>query len=287
VEKAPDGYEIGSAYARDKTGVFYRAVQVALDRPVTIKALREDLLERPRARQVFEDERAVIASLEHPNLLLAIDTGEVDGVPYLVTESTAEPTLQEALKTGEPLAETRAVRIALGLARALLHLAEKQFVYKNLAPRNILLPRPATPKLVTFRHVKPIGEIAGFRWANVQSGAYCAPELMRDDLGPVTSKVNIYALGSLLYHMLAGTPPFVGSSAEARAAHAEGKLEPLNGRRPYLRDRAYAVVGNLMAHDPSRRADPDVAVGILEAYDADPLLRTPLKSRKRRKRKRR
>jgi serine/threonine-protein kinase len=283
--RAPDGYELGSAYAKDRTGIFFRAVQVALDRPVTIKALREELLDKPRARRIFEEERSLVASLEHPGLLLAIDTGEVEGIPYFVTESTAEPTLQEALKGGEPLEELRSVSIALRLARALDHLAAKKIIYKNLAPRHILLPRPAAPKLITFRHIKPLSEAHTFLRANVQSGAYCAPELMRDDLGPVSGKVNIYALGSLLYQMLAGSPPHDGPSAEARLAHAEGRIEPLRKRRPYLRDRAYTVVDRLMEREPERRADSAEAVDLCEAWSKDPLMRSPPTSRKRRRRR--
>jgi serine/threonine protein kinase len=283
--RAPDGYEVGSAYAKDRTGNYFRAVQVALDRPVTIKALREDLLDKPRAREIFEKERSLVASLEHPGLLLAIDMGEVDDIPYFVTESTAEPTLQEALKGGEPLEEPRSVSIALRLARALDHLAAKGIIYKNLAPRHVLLPRPAAPKLITFRHIKPLEEAHTFRRANVQSGAYCAPELMRDDLGPVTGKVNIYALGSLLYQMLAGAPPHEGPSAEARLAHAEGRIEPLQQRRPYMRDRAYTVVDRLMERDPDGRAASAEAVEILDAWSKDPFLRSPPTSRKRRRRR--
>jgi serine/threonine-protein kinase len=284
--RAPDGYELGSSYHKDKTGIYYRALQVRLDRPVTIKVAREEFLEKPRAMQLFEEERSRVAGLEHKNLLLAMDTGSVDGIPYLVTESTAEPNLAEALRTGEPLEEARAVSIALGLAEALHYLARQELIYKNVTPRNVLLPRPAAPKLLTFRHVKPLAEASGFRRANVQSGAYCAPELMRSDLGPVTGKVNVYALGALLYHMLAGGPPCEGTSAEARKAHAENAIPPLKARRPYLRDRAYAVVGRLMRHDPGPRAATAEAVRLLEEYRGDPLLKRPLKSRRKRPRRR-
>jgi serine/threonine-protein kinase len=285
--RAPDGYELGSAYAQDKTGTYYRAVQLKLDRPVTLKILREDLRGNPRARRFFEEESRLVAGLEHPNLLLTINTGQIDGIPYFVTESTAEPTLAEALQRGEPMPETRAVAIALGVARALLYLHERKLIYKNIRQHNVLLPRPATPKLVTFRYVRTLAEAQSFRGANVQSGSYCAPELVRDDLGPVTVKANVYALGALLYRMLAGAPPVEGTSAEARAAHARGDIIPLKQRRPYLRDRAHATVSRLMRHDPRRRADPAGALTLLEAYQSDPLVARPLVKKPRRRRRRR
>jgi len=285
--KAPDGYELGSPYLKDKTGTLYRAVQLKLDRAVTLKTLREDLLDNPRARVLFDEERRLVSGLEHPNLLLTFNTGSVDGVPYFVTESTSEPTLAEAMTRGEPLAETRAVAIALGIARALLYLEQNELIYKNIRQHNILLPRPSTPKLITFRYVRSIAEAKSFRGANVQSGSYCAPELVRDDLGPVTIKANVYGLGALLYRMLAGVPPVAGTSAEARAAHARGRVKPLKEAKPFLRDRAYATVSALMRHDPRRRSAPTAAVSLLQAYQKDPLVTRPPQKKKKTKRRRR
>jgi len=283
---SPDGYELGSAFAKDMTGVAYRAVQIDLDRPVTYKQLRPELRDKPRAVQIFEEERARAVSLEHKNLLLCMDTGSIDGVPYFITESTAEPTLAEALKPKEPLLEQRAVSIALGIAYALHHLAKKELIYKNVNPKQVLLPRPAAPKLITFRYIKALDEAPSFRKANVQSGQYCAPELMRDDLGPVTGRINVYALGALLYHMLSGKKPVEGNSARAREVHAAGLLRPLREVRPQMRDRAYAVVGRLLTHDPKKRPDTAAAVALLEAYRDDPLLARPLRSRRLRHRRR-
>ena len=284
--RAPDGFELAGAYAKDTTGTYYRATQTKLARAVTLKALREGLSTKPRTRDAFLKERAVVASLEHPNLLLTIDTGEVDGVPYFITESTDEPTLAQALKADDSMPELRAVSIALGIARALHYLEKRRLIYKNLHPRHVLLPRPAAAKLLTFRHVRAISEAPAFRASNVQSGLWCAPELVRGDLGPVTIKANVYALGALLYHMLAGAPPVEGTSAAAREAHAAGSVNPLKEARPYLRDRAHHVVALLMAREPFERSDPAAAVALLEAYANDPLVAQPLRTRKKKRRRR-
>ncbi len=283
--EAPEGFQLGAVFAEDRTGTLYRGIQSKLNRPVTVKALRDELREDAAARALFLEERQLVATLEHPNLLLTLNTGEVDGQPYFVTESIAEPTLAATLEAEELPSETTAVRIAIGIARALDYLAQRDLIYKNLSPPHVLLPRPVAPKLLTFRHVRSIAEAPRFRTAPVQSGAYCAPELVRKDLGPVTVRANVYALGGILYHLLGGAPPVEGASAEARAAHAEGRLRPLKDVRPFLRDRAYVTVGRLLSHDPAVRPDPAEAVAMLEEYLEDPLVTHPLKTRRKKRRR--
>ncbi len=280
-----DGFRIGPAFAEDRTGTFHKAVQTRLNRPVTLKILTAEVRDDARARELFLEERGIVSGLEHPNVLLTLAVGEVDGLPYVVTESIADATLEDALGAEELPSETTAVAIATGIARALDYLGKRGLIYKNLRPGNILLPRPAAPKLLTFRNVRAVAEAPRFRTAPVQSGAYCAPELVRDDLGPVTIKANVYALGGILYHMLAGAPPVDGSSAEARAAHAAGRLRALKDVRPFLRDRAYATVGRLLSHDPAARPGPAEAVAMLEEYANDPLVTNPLRTRRKKRRR--
>jgi serine/threonine-protein kinase len=280
----PDGYRLGALLGRDRTGTLYRAVQVKLNRPVTIKLLRADQAGDPRTRALFLEERALVAGLEHPNLLLTIAVGEAGDVPFYVTDPISEPTLEDALGGEELLSETAALLIAHGIARAVHHLAARTLVYKNLHPRNILLPRPTVPKLLTFRNVRNLAEAHLFRSSQVQSGAYCAPELVRADLGPVTTKANVYALGCILYRMLAGALPVEGDSAEQRAAHAAGRVRPLKDVRPFLRDRAQATVASLMAHHPDARPDAEQAIALIEAYMNDPLVARPLRTRRKRRR---
>jgi serine/threonine protein kinase len=279
VTRAPPGYTLGPAFAEDRTGVLYRAVQTSLGRPVTLKLLPDGRAQDRDAIALFVREISIVAALEHPNLLLAVDTGTLDGAPFLVTESTAEPTLADALRAGDPLPESRASLIALGVARALRHLESARLLYKNLRPSNILLPRPAAPKLVTFRNVRSIAEAEAFRRSNVQSAAYCAPELVRADLGPVTIRANVYALGAVLYHMAAGRPPVDGPSADVRRAHALGRVPPLRSVAGGLGPKLYAVVERLMHPDPAKRPDPAAAVALLEALSREPRLPPPRRRR--------
>jgi serine/threonine protein kinase len=284
---APEGYTLEKVIAEDTTGLLVAATQVRLRRAVTLKILKREYAKNTRALELFRAERDVVAGLEHPHLLLTLDLGETGGRPWFVTESISETTVQEALTQPTKLGELRAVRIALGIAQAVHYLSSRGLIYKNVCPKNILLPRPAAAKLVTFRHVRRMEEAQSFQGAHTQSGLYCAPELTRDDMGAVSTKSNVYAVGAILYELLAGEPVCEGNSAEARTAHAEGTIPPLKETRGFLRDRAYAVVSRLLKHDPRQRVDSAAAVALLEAYSNDPLVAAPLRPGKKKRRRRR
>ena len=284
---APEGLTLNKVISEDTTGLLIAATQVRLRRAVTLKILKKEFVSNERALELFRAEREVAASIDDPRLLLTLDVGETNGRPWFVTETMLEPTLRDTLAEPGELGELRAVRIALGIAQAVHYLSTRGLIYKNVCPKNILLPQPAAAKLVTFRHVRRMDEAHSFQGANAQSGLYCAPELTRDDLGEVTTKSNVYAVGAILYELLACQPVCDGNSADARAAHAAGTTPSLKEIRPFLRDRAYAVVGCLTAHDPQQRADSAASVALLEAYSNDPLVATPLRAAKKRRRRRR
>jgi len=115
--KPPEGFQLGAVLAEDRTGTLYRGIQSRLNRPVTIKAFREELKEDESARALFLEERQVVGGLEHQNLLLTLGMGEVEGLPYFVTESIAEPTLADALGGEELPSETTAIAIATARCR--------------------------------------------------------------------------------------------------------------------------------------------------------------------------
>ncbi len=274
------GYCVQRVLGTDATGIYVDALQEALDRPVTIKFMHRD--GDAAVRQQFEQEVHLCTKLKHPSLLSAIDSGEVDHRPYLVTESIRLPTLAHELKGGQLIEEKRAVTLALHLARALQYLDSGRLIYRNLQPAYVLLPDQA-PRLLTYRQIRRAREADGLRAQKSQNAAYCAPELVAAELGKASIKANVYALGALLYQMLAGKPPLEGPDASVRTAHAHALVPPLRTRRPGAPERAERLVSRLMTPDPEARPSPTEAVTLLEAYLNDPFVRSPLRSRKTRR----
>ena len=212
------GYRVGRSLGR---GAVATVFEVDGDRGLAIKLLNAERSARaPLSAERFLREARAASRLDHPNIVRVVDHGTDDeGVPYLVMEQVAGETLAARLER-EPLPVEDALRIAAQLAGALAHAHENGVIHRDLKPANVLLePDPLEARLVDFglardRHDLPLtttGALCG-------TPAYMAPELV--DGVPASSASDVYALGCLLFEMLAGRPPFVGTLPEVFRGHA-------------------------------------------------------------------
>ncbi len=223
-----------------------------LGRDVAIKFLRRDLAAQEAARQRFEDEARNAARLTHPNVVLVLDTGEHDGVPYLVMECLPGRTLRDELKEG-PVPVARLTWIARDVLAGLAAAHEMGIVHRDVTPANILLTETGRAKLADFGIAKTldapsvtvVGQVLG-------TPAYVAPERLLGE--PATPAADVYGVGATLYHALAGSPPFTGDSPIAIAHQAvSSRPERLEHLRPDAPLDLVAAVDQAMDPDPTRR----------------------------------
>ena len=278
------GYDLRRVLGEDTTGIYLEAVQESLDRTVTVKLSRRSSGDATDLAR-FEEEIYLCTRAKHPGLLNAIDSGEVDGRLFLVTESIRVRTLATELAEQGPVEEKRAAGLALDIAGALTYLEQKKLVYRNLQPAYVLFPG-AAPRLLTYRQVRRASEAEQLRKQKSQSAAYCAPELVTAELGEAGIQANVYALGGLLHHMLTGSAPLEGPHASVRTAHAHGLVPPVRSRRPGVAEKAERVVTRLMTPDPTERPTPKEAAVLLQDFLNNPLAQQPLRSTRRRRRRR-
>ncbi|MBL4848849.1 MAG: protein kinase [Planctomycetes bacterium] len=201
------GYEVLKDLGPSRLGRAYRAKHLVLGRVVLVKILDPDLISDPEERQRFLRGAAATVKLRHENVvsLYAFETDPETGREFVALEFVEGSSLEDVLAQG-PLEETRALAIAIGLARALACLEEHGYVHRYLTPHTVLLTERGSPKLSDLGLVKPAYD-RHLTGPNKILGSenYMAPE---QALGlPLDSRADLFSLGVLLFEMLTGRLP--------------------------------------------------------------------------------
>jgi eukaryotic-like serine/threonine-protein kinase len=203
------GYEVLGELGRGGMGVVYQARQVSLNRVVALKMIRAGSHADPRELGRFRQEAELEARLQHPNIVQVYEVGVHAGCPYLALEFVDGPSLAQRC-AGVPQEPHWAAAVVQTLARAAHEAHRRGVVHRDLKPANVLLTADGTPKVTDFGLAKHL-EAGGLQ---TQSGAilgtpcYMAPEQTTAAGREVGPAIDVYALGAILYEMLAGRPVF-------------------------------------------------------------------------------
>ena len=253
-------YELGPLLRRGGFADVHTGVDRRLRREVAIKFLRPDMAERDDVRLRFEAEARAAARLSHPNAVSVFDTGEHDGMPYIVMERLPGRTLADVFADG-PVSERWLVPRAAGALSALGAAHAAGIVHRDVKPGNILLAQDGTAKLTDFGIAKSAEMVSGTGGGTadltltgqlVGTPAYLAPERLAG--APATFLSDLYSMGVVLYEALAGEKPFTGTSFVAVAqAVQSGSHRPLTAVRGDVDPTVAAAVERALHRDPSRR----------------------------------
>jgi serine/threonine protein kinase len=245
-------YELGSLLGHGGMGTVRDATDRRLGRPVAVKILRADLAEQAIARRRFETEAHAAARLTHPNVVMVFDSGEDDGIPFLVMERLPGRTLADELAAG-PLSLERVGEVARGILAALAAAHAAGIIHRDIKPGNVLLTHDGNVKVSDFGIAKTVDDVDQTQTAElVATPGYLAPERLAGE--PASTRSDLYSVGVLLYEALSGRRPFEGDTPLA-VMHAieRGQAEPLTSRRRALPAEVVAVVERAMSLDPGRR----------------------------------
>lgn len=235
-------YAFEGFIAQGGMGAVYKARQISLERDVAIKVLPAALGEDADFRESFIREAKAMARLNHPNLIGVFDSGDIEGMPYIVMEFIEGCSLHESA-WGQVVDAAQAAAIVKGICDGLAHAHEHGIVHRDIKPANILLTTRAEPKIGDFGVAHTIG--------SDQSGlvmgtpGYTAPEVFEDpdQAGPLA---DIYSVGVILHQLITGIDP-AGSEGPPTQASGNIRLDAIwrkaTRSNPAMRYQSVAEMG--------------------------------------------
>jgi WD40 repeat protein len=285
-------------------GIVFLAYDPKLEREVALKIPRPEMLLSEDARRRLIREALAAAEFDHPNLVAVYETGEIGPICYIATAFCPGATLGEWLdRQAFPVPVRQAARLVATVAEAVQHAHDRGVLHRDLKPNNIILQsvredanqqEPPVgscplrgehfiPRVVDFGLAKLLERGGPSETTTRQvlgTPKYMAPEqalARHDDIGPTA---DVYALGVILYELLAGRAPYEGSSdVDVLRQAVEGNLTPPRHYRPELPRDLEAICLKAMARVPDNRYRTaiDFADDLRRYLDGKPTLARPLK----------
>ncbi len=217
-------YRLIRLIARGGMAAVWEADDTRLSRRVAVKILDPHHAGDEAHRARFRREAIAAAGLAHPGIVATYDTGDDDGVAYIVMELVDGPTLRDVLASRGRLSVGEAASIAVQIADALTFAHEHGLVHRDVKPANVLIQRDGRVKVTDFGIAKAAADGDLTRAGSVIGTArYLSPEQIGGEAARATA--DVYSLGLVLYEMLAGRLPFTGDT-EVAAALARLHAEP-------------------------------------------------------------
>jgi len=260
-------YEITAIIGEGGMASVYRARQASIKRDVAVKVIKTALMSRTEFVRRFEREAQTAASLSHPHILKVFDFGEQADVVYIVMEMLTGGSLAQQLAKG-PFFFERIAQLLEQIGGALDYAHEQGVVHRDLKPQNVLLDAKGNAVLTDFGIAKLLDGDEN-NTALTQTGmalgtpAYMAPEQWRGR--QVDSRVDLYALGIMLYEMIAGRLPFHGDTPPAMMyLHVTEPPPKLKTLRPDVPDAFQTVIETALAKEPDKRYQ--LAMDLVRAF---------------------
>jgi serine/threonine-protein kinase len=235
---------------------------------VALKVLHRAASSDARIRETFQREAKILLKLNHPNIVRAMEAGQIDGHYYMTLALVEGQTVEALLARQKKLGELPAIDIASQIANALDDLHRQQIVHRDIKPSNILLNQHGRAILFDFGAAIDLNIEQPIQGQVYGTPAFLAPEQARGD-SAIDGRADIYGLGVVLYRMVAGRKPFYGTRGELLEAHLTAR-PPRPSQFSYVSPALEAVILRTLEKDPAARYQrgADLAVALEAARTA-------------------
>lgn len=214
-------YSILEVIGRGHYGIVYKGLDPQSSKFVAIKCIRPEFIDSPEHRRRFVREAEIVAHLDHPDIVRILDAGRDCGIWYIVFAYCEGNNLEQWLVAHRStLTPKLSAQIVMQVALTVQHGHDRGIVHRDLKPSNVMMtpdadsPSQFRPKLLDFGFARslntPIRETASAMV--VGTPLYMAPEQSTGAASPISPATDVFAMGTILYEMLAGAPPFGGQS---------------------------------------------------------------------------
>lgn len=253
-----DRYELRDLLGRGGMGEVYDGWDRRLDRPVAVKMLNSQLASQPDIRTRFESEALAAARLANPKVVAIFDTGEHEGVPYIVMERLPGRTLADEMAAG-PMVPERVRAVMLDMLEALGVAHRSGILHRDVKPANVLLTEDGTAKLADFGIAKIAGQNLTQTGNFIGTAAYLAPERLNGL--PAGPESDLYSVGIVGYEALTGQRPFQADTPLGLIrAISEDPTPSVQTRMPELDDDLAGAI------DRATRRRPEDRFGTAEEF---------------------
>lgn len=258
-------YEVHELVGKGGMGDVFRARHQMMDRTVALKVINRDLVRKPAAIDRFHREVKAAARLSHPNIVTAYDAEQADDLHFLVMEYVDGTDLSRIVKEQGPLPVETACDYIKQAATGLQHAHELGMVHRDIKPHNLMVTDNGIVKILDFglASLAPVaasdideaepGESLTMAGSIMGTPDFISPE-QAEDAHQVDIRSDIYSLGTTLYFLLSGKPPFAeGSVMHKLNCHAQVEPEPIQNIQADAPDELAEVLRRMMAKDANER----------------------------------
>jgi serine/threonine-protein kinase len=245
-------YQVRSRIARGGMATVYLATDLRLERRVAIKVMHGHLADDNEYKARFIQEARSAARLAHPNVVNVYDQGQDDDTAYLVMEYLPGITLRDLLQEHKVLTTVQSMDIMEAILSGLAAAHKNGIVHRDLKPENVLLADDGRIKIGDFGLARAATANTATGNALLGTIAYLSPELVMR--GVADTRSDIYAVGIMLYEMLAGEQPFKGEQAfQIAQQHANDTVPTPSSKNPRVPAELDELVLWATARDPDQR----------------------------------